>query len=115
MLTRWWRTGFSPVRDHSDLLTALTRRFTWLTQKRDLVEIPWFESRAEYIVESTDVFTDKEKVAAHLKNWSEAHLMGVLICENKEVSSGDQKEESMAAQAARYLIIVVHRTAAIGP
>ncbi|XP_061350128.1 uncharacterized protein LOC133295329 isoform X2 [Gastrolobium bilobum] len=30
-------------------------------------EIPWTETGAEIIVESTRVFTDKEKAAAHLK------------------------------------------------
>ncbi|TQD86448.1 hypothetical protein C1H46_027937 [Malus baccata] len=34
---------------------------------RDPVEIPWSGSGAEYIVEATGVFTDKEKAAAHLK------------------------------------------------
>ncbi|RZC47257.1 hypothetical protein C5167_040212 [Papaver somniferum] len=34
---------------------------------RNPEEIPWAETGAEYIVESTGVFTDKDKVAAHLK------------------------------------------------
>ncbi|XP_044501842.1 glyceraldehyde-3-phosphate dehydrogenase, cytosolic-like [Mangifera indica] len=34
---------------------------------RNPEEIPWGETGAEYVVESTGVFTDKDKAAAHLK------------------------------------------------
>lgn len=34
---------------------------------RNPEEIPWGNTGAEYVVESTGVFTDKDKAAAHLK------------------------------------------------
>ena len=34
---------------------------------RNPEEIPWGETGADYVVESTGVFTDKDKAAAHLK------------------------------------------------
>lgn len=34
---------------------------------RNPEEIPWAETGAELVVESTGVFTDKDKAAAHLK------------------------------------------------
>ena len=36
---------------------------------RNPEEIPWGQVGAEYVVESTGVFTDKDKAAAHLKVW----------------------------------------------
>ena len=39
----------------------------WLLVYRNPEEIPWGETGAEYVVESTGVFTDKDKAAAHLK------------------------------------------------
>lgn len=36
-------------------------------QLRDPAEIPWGKHGAEFVVESTGVFTDKEKASAHIK------------------------------------------------
>uniref|UniRef100_A0A9I9EB79 Uncharacterized protein n=1 Tax=Cucumis melo TaxID=3656 RepID=A0A9I9EB79_CUCME len=41
-------------------------------------EIPWGLTDAKYVVESTDVFTDKDKVAAHLK------FEAILSCNYKQ-------------------------------
>ncbi|MFS8017472.1 Glyceraldehyde-3-phosphate dehydrogenase, cytosolic [Helianthus anomalus] len=38
-----------------------------ITNCRNPEEIPWGEAGAEFVVESTGVFTDKDKAAAHLK------------------------------------------------
>ncbi|KAH9329095.1 hypothetical protein KI387_001203, partial [Taxus chinensis] len=37
------------------------------SSKRDLVEIPWGDFGADYVVESSSVFTTTEKASAHLK------------------------------------------------
>ena len=34
---------------------------------RNPEDIPWGEAGADFVVESTGVFTDKDKAAAHLK------------------------------------------------
>ncbi|KAB1215831.1 Glyceraldehyde-3-phosphate dehydrogenase 2, cytosolic [Morella rubra] len=39
-------------------------------------EIPWGETRADYIVESTSVFTDKEKASAHVNVCSPPFVQG---------------------------------------
>ena len=41
--------------------------FQLLQFYRNPEEIPWGEAGADYVVESTGVFTDKDKAAAHLK------------------------------------------------
>lgn len=45
---------------------------------RNPEEIPWGEAGAEYVVESTGVFTDKDKAAAHIKVYI-AGLAGLVL------------------------------------
>ncbi|XP_031262795.1 glyceraldehyde-3-phosphate dehydrogenase 1, cytosolic-like isoform X2 [Pistacia vera] len=42
-------------------------KVTWIWRRRDLVEIPWRNYGAEYIVESSAVFTTTDKASAHIK------------------------------------------------
>ena len=46
---------------------------------RNPEEIPWAETGAEIVVESTGVFTDKDKAAAHLKVCHQYMLMLLLF------------------------------------
>ena len=39
----------------------------WWCKSRNPEEIPWKDAGADFVVESTGVFTDKDKAAAHLK------------------------------------------------
>lgn len=58
---------------------------------RHLEEIPWDKAGAEYIIESTGNFTNKDKAAAHLKVNVRAYIMRftcfqlVCICEVLEL------------------------------
>lgn len=56
--------GDIKVTDHSLVVDGKTIRFY---QERDPANIPWSETGAEYVVESTGVFTTTEKAKAHLK------------------------------------------------
>jgi glyceraldehyde 3-phosphate dehydrogenase len=46
---------------------------------RDPSEIPWGKHGADYIVESTGVFTDKAKASAHLKVMCSVLLLAVPL------------------------------------
>ncbi|CAL0327642.1 unnamed protein product [Lupinus luteus] len=60
-----WKHDELKVKDSNTLLFG--EKSVAVYGHRNPEEIPWAESGAEIIVESTGVFTDKEKAAAHLK------------------------------------------------
>ncbi|KAL7160624.1 hypothetical protein ABFS83_01G108600 [Erythranthe nasuta] len=60
-----WKHDELTVKDEKTLLFG--KKPVTVFGFRNPEEIPWGETGAEYIVESTGVFTDKDKAAAHLK------------------------------------------------
>ncbi|PHT41215.1 Glyceraldehyde-3-phosphate dehydrogenase, cytosolic [Capsicum baccatum] len=62
----YWLKPVAPVCIHCDSQAAIGRAGSMMYNE----EIPWAEAGAEYVVESTGVFTNKDKVVAHLKGGS---------------------------------------------
>nr|AWQ35879.1 GAPDH [Koelreuteria bipinnata var. integrifoliola] len=60
-----WKHHELKVKDNKTLLFG--EKPVTVFGVRNPEEIPWGETGAEFVVESTGVFTDKEKAAAHLK------------------------------------------------
>ncbi|KAL8097882.1 hypothetical protein AgCh_030845 [Apium graveolens] len=63
-----WKHHELKVKDENTLLFG--EKPVVVFGSRNPEEIPWASTGAEYIVESTGVFTDKDKAAAHLKGGS---------------------------------------------
>ncbi|KMZ72760.1 Glyceraldehyde-3-phosphate dehydrogenase (phosphorylating) [Zostera marina] len=60
-----WKNGEVKVQDDKTLLFADKPVSVFSCKNPE--DIPWGEAGAEYVVESTGVFTDKDKAAAHMK------------------------------------------------
>jgi glyceraldehyde-3-phosphate dehydrogenase/erythrose-4-phosphate dehydrogenase len=61
-------------------MSSIPYRSTLISLLRNPEEIPWGETGAEFVVESTGVFTDKDKAAAHLKVFSAKPNMSLFDC-----------------------------------
>ncbi|XP_022938683.1 glyceraldehyde-3-phosphate dehydrogenase, cytosolic-like [Cucurbita moschata] len=83
---------------------------------RNPEEIPWGEAGAEYVVESTGVFTDKDKAAAHLEGCKrrskniithhrdggkEVELNGKILI-SKEVESKSKKKSKIQSPTSLH-------------
>ncbi|GFY87359.1 glyceraldehyde-3-phosphate dehydrogenase C2 [Actinidia rufa] len=62
-----WKKNELKVKDSKTLLFGDKPVTVFGSKNPD--EIPWGEAGAEYVVESTGVFTDQDKAAAHLKEY----------------------------------------------
>ncbi|KAF4358869.1 hypothetical protein F8388_013673, partial [Cannabis sativa] len=62
-----WKHHELKVKDSKTLL--FSEKPVTVFGVRNLEEIPWGETRADFVVESIGVFTDKDKAAAHLKTY----------------------------------------------
>lgn len=57
----------SPSLEEDDLLVVNGHKIRCVGAKKSLEELPWKELGVEYVIESTGLFTDKEKAEGHLK------------------------------------------------
>ncbi|CAL5421194.1 unnamed protein product [Camellia sinensis] len=71
-----WKHSDVKVKDSKTLLFG--KKPVTVFGIRNPEEIPWRETGAEFVVESTGVFTDKEKAAAHLKGGAKKVIISAL-------------------------------------
>ncbi|KAF2581258.1 hypothetical protein F2Q68_00002603 [Brassica cretica] len=81
-----WKHNELKVKDEKTLLFG--EKPVTVFGIRNPEDIPWGEAGADFVVESTGVFTDKDKAAAHLKE-SEGKLKGILGYTEDDVVSTD--------------------------
>ncbi|KAJ1392453.1 hypothetical protein SESBI_35815 [Sesbania bispinosa] len=98
-----WKHGDVKVKDSKTLLIG--EKAITVFGFRNPEEIPWAEAGAEFVVESSGVFTDKEKAAAHLKGGAKKVVITAVSKDAPMFVVGVNKKDWRGGRAASFNII----------
>ncbi|KAK4376993.1 hypothetical protein RND71_003289 [Anisodus tanguticus] len=100
-----WKHHELKVKDEKTLLFG--EKSVTVFGIRNPEEIPWAQAGADFVVESTGVFTDKDKAAAHLKGGAKKGLMTTVhsMTATQKTVDGPSMKDWRGGRAASFNII----------